>query len=180
MGPLIARNFLSADALEETNRILSDFTNETKILQNLNVTFSVTTVQVAEVTHTSDQANGKYTGKIFYAYLIVGLVMLISVVCLSFGFIMDNRSLKNKKPKNKKVQMNKTRIKQDNIFFKITILSLMSVFYASYLVVEMNYSSFLPTYVVKKLDWTKSAGKPVWPDFGIVTSLFKLYKGIHT
>ncbi len=109
---------------------------------------------------------------VFYAYLIVGLVMISAGLALFMIFLASPpRHIFKTKEDKKEEEETEKGTRPDKLSFKVPFLIGVFVFYVMYCVVEGNYGNFLFTYAVEGLCWSKSAGAQVtsvfWTSFTV-------------
>ena len=109
---------------------------------------------------------------IFYAYLVVGIIMICAGLALFMIFIATPpRNVMKTKEEKKEEEETEVGTKPDNPVFKVPFLAGVFIFFVAYCMVEGNYGNFLLAYAVEGLGWSKSMGAAVttafWASFTI-------------
>lgn len=95
------------------------------------------------------------TGSILmYAYMIVGLLMFLSGFCCLLIYLVGNRTILLKKAAKAGERSKKSMTHFRRVPYAI-FLVLLAMMYGTYCAVEAAYSTFLLTFIVKHLGWSK-------------------------
>lgn len=109
---------------------------------------------------------------VFYAYLVIGLVMISAALSLFMIFIATPpRNITKTIEEKKTEEETEEGTRPDDVTFKAPFLVGVFIFFVSYCMVEGNYGNFLLAYAVEGLGWSKSMGATVtsvfWTSFTI-------------
>ena len=106
--------------------------------------------------------NSNAETNIFTAYLIIGIISIVSWV--SFVFIIGGSQYKSclkTKTQKKAEEQQEIGTKPVNASFRIPFLIGIFFFYIAYPLLEANYGNFLLAYAVEGLGWSKAMGANV-------------------
>ncbi len=116
--------------------------------------------------------NGTPTTNVRYAFFIAGGIIAFHTMTLVATFLVGDRTF-FKKTGYQEIQGESTMIERgkQNRGFLITFVSLIFVFYWMYVMAEVAYFTYLTTYVVDELNWTKASGAALTSAFWISFTL---------
>ena len=107
--------------------------------------------------------------QVMYAYLITGVLMLLTGCALVWTYLIGDKSLRLKKKQKSQAQPvspdkeKETVVKQRVVY--IAFLVLLALFFVLYVAMEMVFGTFLMTFAVKQLGWSKTKGAAVTTAF---------------
>ena len=100
-----------------------------------------------------------------YAYLIAGLLMLLSCCGMACVFLMGDRRLRLRKHQKSESQLSSLQERQGIMdkqrIIYLAILSVLALFFLVYVALEAAYCTYMLTFVVKYLGWSKTMGAAV-------------------
>ena len=172
VAPLVSEPFLLKKADQEEERT----TREPPEWTSQSVAYSASVMLGGS--NASLESSTLYAGEVgesqvMYAYLISGVLMLLSCCAMTWTYLMGDKSLiLRKKPKLKTQQGSpdeKEAIAKHHIV-NIAFLVLLAIFFATYVTMDVVYGTFLMTFAVKQLGWSKTNGAAVTSAFmGVFT-----------
>ncbi|XP_055957890.1 sodium-dependent glucose transporter 1-like isoform X2 [Patella vulgata] len=165
ISPLLTAPFLAPKPEEISNNSLSiGFTAGTTTLLDYNITNDNSTLgnnitTVAEPIET----------KLIYAYIISGIVTLLSAIPF---MVIYCRYKSQKMKRNQHKKKDEDELPRDlpwNFFIMAVVV--LNLFYLTYCAVEDTFASYLMTFVVMQLNWSKAKGTQVnavfWAAFAV-------------
>lgn len=178
VSPLVTAPFLleEDDARRGEHSILynasdSDFRNNTSeiLLYNDSNSSNIIDVTVSTIARYTSDYKPEDT-KIYIPYCILATVMLSSAVFLLVMFIRERR--RKSIPAETNLQDASKRISMELPFgFKFLVLFCLCLFLGLYCTVEDTFTSFLTTFCVKHMGWSKAQASSVtsmfWASFGL-------------
>lgn len=171
ISPIISRPFLTP---REQNMANTTTMNNTAYKYNVVITSKIitdenyTTVYDAVINRTYDHDMAsfnidKQTTKVYYAYIIVAIVVMLSAFPFIARYFLDN---KIQSDGNKTNSTDLDRLDNTMSFIKkLLAFLLLGMFFFAYTSVQDCVSNLLMTFVVKHLNFTKSDGS-------LITALF--------
>ena len=174
IGPFSVEPFLTPTQEKESisnqprNRTYNTEANKTLVTTpgNKNVTMIDSFINDS-TTSVSKLTKSPQTTDVYFAYIISGSLILLVSIPIIYQIFTERSQRKRQNEKDKQ-----EKIKQPLPFkWFILVMSLICLFYALYCAVEDSFASFLTTFVVKQLKWSKSNGAQAsslfWAAFAI-------------
>ncbi|XP_076461019.1 sodium-dependent glucose transporter 1A-like [Babylonia areolata] len=153
VSPLVTEPFLTPNPEDD----IDITTIATTSLAMDNVTIASYPTSTPDVMNNSTAVPLPLTTDVHYAFLISGGLILLIAIPLTVQLFSD-RSQKRRQDK----QDEKKDVKQPLPFgLFLFVMSILCIFYFLYSPVEDTFASFLTTFVVKQLHWSKSKGAQV-------------------
>ncbi|XP_076461010.1 sodium-dependent glucose transporter 1A-like [Babylonia areolata] len=157
ISPLVTEPFLTPNPEDD----IDITTIATTSLAMDNVTIASYPTSTPDVMNNSTAVPLPLTTDVHYAFLISGGLILLIAIPLTVQLFSD-RSQKRRQDK----QDEKKDVKQPlPLAMFLIVMGILCLFYLSYCAVEDTFASFLTTFAVKQLHWSKSKGAQI-------TSLF--------
>lgn len=175
VGPLATEPFLTPnpeDNLDSTVTATPDFDSSAASPLNSTVTW-----ETANITDNSTTVTLPLTTDVHYAYLISGSIILLIVIPHIVQVFTERAQKKRQTHVDEKKENKQPLPPALFLFVQFTLC----VFYFVYCCVEDTFASYLSTFVVKQLHWSKSAGAQVtsvfWASFatGRFLSIFAVH-----
>lgn len=178
ISPLISEPFLTP---REQNIANVTTTNNTAFKYNVTIgqqmvteTYylteeNATSVYEAILNTTDSFGNDRQTTKVHYAFIIVGIIILLSAIPLIVRYFLDSKNQSEIIKTSPEERLDNTM----PFIKKFLAFLLLGMYFFSYTSVEDCVASFLMTFVVKHLDFTKTDGSLITAVFWASFAFFR-------